>query len=94
MEKHEIDIACLQETKIPTNRKFKIKDYIFITSTDIKGGAKKKDDNSANAKAKSKAQAKGGEGGQKQKEDQNLNHFQNQKQEKEEAKAVYTTTQK
>ena len=42
MKENDIKIAGIQECKIPTNSKFMINDYIFITSTDIKGGAKKK----------------------------------------------------
>ena len=58
MEEHEVDIACIQENKIPTNSKYKIKDYVFITSTDIKGGVTKKKEE-PKPKAKRKTKAKG-----------------------------------
>ena len=38
MDEHEIDILCVQEAKIPSNSFFKYKDYICVTSTNIKGG--------------------------------------------------------
>lgn len=40
MEKANIDILCIQESKIPSNSCFSDKDYICISSTDIKGGEK------------------------------------------------------
>ena len=42
MDKYKIDIACLQEVKIPTNSFFKISDYFIATSTDIKSSGKTK----------------------------------------------------
>jgi len=42
LEEKGADFGCFQEDKIPTNSKFKIGNYVFITSTDIKGGTKKK----------------------------------------------------
>jgi len=58
MKTKEIDIGCYQETKIPTNSKFKIDDYIFITSTDIKGGTQKKAIPIAKPKPKGKGRPK------------------------------------
>ena len=40
MEKANIDILCIQESKIPSNSCFSYKDYVCISSTDIKGGEK------------------------------------------------------
>ena len=38
IEDHNTDILCVQESKIPSNSFFRYKDYICITSTDLKGG--------------------------------------------------------
>ena len=42
MLKHNTDILCVQEAKIPTNSFFKYKEFICVTSTDI-NDAKKTD---------------------------------------------------
>ena len=60
MAEHEIDFGCFQENKIPTNSKFKIKDYAFITSTDITGGTKpKKKEEKGKGRPKQKGKDKG-----------------------------------
>ena len=42
MDEKEIDILCVQEAKFPSNSFLKYKDYICVTSTNIKGGEKVK----------------------------------------------------
>ena len=40
IEDNNTDIVCVQESIIPSNSFFRFKDYICVTSTDIKGGEK------------------------------------------------------
>ena len=69
MGEHKISKACIQECEIPTNRKFMIEDYILITSTDINGGTKNKEDTpkqKAKGKGRPKVKAKANTNAQEQ----------------------------
>ena len=54
MEKHDIDILCVQETRKNTNEVIRYKEYIIIYSTDIEEPVKKPNTGIAKGKGKLK----------------------------------------